>query len=80
MQIVFEDVTAETRRHDLMEAYAAHVVSGQEEERRHIAQEIHDGPVQALIHLCRQIDTVNSPADAPEHKSWPIFEPSSKKR
>jgi signal transduction histidine kinase len=63
MQIVFEDVTAETRRHDLMEAYAARVVSGQEEERRHIAQELHDGPVQTLIHLCRQIDTVESQTD-----------------
>ena len=62
MQIVLEDVTSETRRHDLMEAYAAHVVSGQEEERRHIAQEIHDGPVQALIHLCRQIDLASSRA------------------
>ncbi|MGD0393128.1 MAG: sensor histidine kinase, partial [Acidimicrobiales bacterium] len=60
MQIVFEDVTAETRRRDLMEAYAARVVAGQEEERRHIAQELHDGPVQTLIHLCRQIDSMES--------------------
>lgn len=63
MQVVFEDVTAETRRHDLMEAYAAQVVQGQEEERRHIAQELHDGPVQTLIHLCRQIDEVESQGD-----------------
>jgi signal transduction histidine kinase len=60
MQVVFEDVTAETRRHDLMEAYAARVVLGQEEERRHIAQELHDGPLQALIHLCRLIDAASS--------------------
>ena len=65
MQVVFEDVTVETRRHDRMEAYATMVMMGQEEERRHLAQELHDGPVQALVHLCRQIDSVESPTDAP---------------
>jgi signal transduction histidine kinase len=64
MQVVFEDVTAETRRHDRMEAYATQVVLGQEEERRHLAQELHDGPVQTLIHLCRQIDAVEASAGA----------------
>jgi two-component system sensor histidine kinase UhpB len=60
MQVIFEDVTAETRRHDLLEAYANQVVVGQEEERRHIAQELHDGPLQALVHLCRQIDVLDA--------------------
>ena len=65
MQVVFEDVTAETRRHDEMEAYASRVVLGQEEERRHLAQELHDGPVQTLIHLCRQLDSVEKSAELP---------------
>ncbi len=68
MQVVFEDVTVETRRHDRMEAYATMVMMGQEEERRHLAQELHDGPVQTLVHLCRQIDSVESPTDAPHEQ------------
>jgi len=77
MQVVFEDVTAETRRHDLMEAYAARVVLGQEEERRHIAQEIHDGPLQTLIHLCRQIDTVDASASTVSIEGNPSIAPTA---
>jgi signal transduction histidine kinase len=58
VQLVLHDVTIETLRQQWMEAYAARVLFAQEEERRHIAQELHDGPLQALVHLCRQIDTV----------------------
>ena len=72
MQVVFEDVTAETRRHDLMEAYAARVVLGQEEERRHLAQELHDGPLQSLIHLCRLIDELESKGGQ-GHRSAPAL-------
>ncbi len=58
VQVVFDNVTDETRRHERVEAYAVNVLHGQEEERRHIAQELHDGPLQSLVHLCRQIDQV----------------------
>jgi signal transduction histidine kinase len=72
MQVVFEDVTAETRRHDEIEAYASRVVLGQEEERRHLAQELHDGPVQTLIHLCRQLDAVERRTDLPSDSAGVI--------
>ena len=60
VQLVLHDVTIETLRQEWMEAYAARVLNAQEEERRHIAQELHDGPLQALVYLCRRIDEVRS--------------------
>jgi signal transduction histidine kinase len=59
MQVVFQDVTEERRQRELVETFAAHVILGQEEERQRISQELHDGPLQNLIHLCRQIDVVD---------------------
>lgn len=78
MQVVFEDVTAETKRHDSMEAFAGQVVLGQEEERRHLAQELHDGPLQTLIHLCRQIDALaaSGPARVAPARVGPVADGS----
>ncbi len=76
LQVVFSDVTAETLRRQRTEAYAAYVLEGLEDERRHIAQELHDGPVQALIHLCRQIDAAgyDGPGTAPVGRARPAGE------
>lgn len=62
VQLVLHDVTIETLRQEWMEAYAARVLNAQEEERRHIAQELHDGPLQALVYLCRRIDEIRGSA------------------
>ncbi len=67
VQLVLHDVTTETLRQEWMEAYAARVLNAQEEERRHIAQELHDGPLQALVYLCRRIDEVGVAAAGDDH-------------
>ncbi len=71
VQLVLHDVTIETLRQEWMEAYAARVLNAQEEERRHIAQELHDGPLQALVYLCRRIDEIGSRA-AGEENARPV--------
>ncbi len=51
-QLVFQDVTEEQRER----AFAAMLINTQEEERRRIAREIHDEPLQALIQLSRKAE------------------------
>jgi signal transduction histidine kinase len=62
LQVILRDVTKERSRQEGLKAYAAHVIRGQEEERKRIAQELHDDAVQVLILLCRRLDTVESAA------------------
>ncbi len=53
-QIVFQDVTQESRER----AFAAMLITAQEEERMRIAREIHDEPLQTLIHLSRKAELI----------------------
>ena len=55
-QLVFQDLTEEYRERAAVRLYAARLLAAQEEERRHIAHEIHDDPLQRLIHLARRMD------------------------
>ncbi|MCL5947822.1 MAG: histidine kinase [Actinobacteria bacterium] len=66
LQVVFQDVTEEIQRQRQTEAYAEHVMRAQEEERRRIARELHDEPVQSLVHLCHRIDAAMEVAGLPE--------------
>lgn len=63
-QVVLEDVTEEYRSELEARAWAMEVLQAQEDERRRIAREIHDDPLQRLLQLARRIEVLEAPIDA----------------
>jgi len=59
VQIVLVDVTDEERRAGEQRAYAAHLVTVQEDERRRLAADLHDDPVQTLTYLVRMLEVLS---------------------
>ena len=64
-QILLIDVTASAEREQGLESITRHTISTREEERRRISRELHDGPLQSLIALWRDIDSMTPRADDP---------------
>lgn len=58
-QVMFRDVTLQHEREQGLEGYARHAIAAREEERRRLAQELHDGPVQSLMLLARMLDVLD---------------------
>jgi len=56
IQIVLVDVTEEEHRTREQRAYAAHLVTVQEDERRRLARDLHDDPLQTLTYLVRMLE------------------------
>ncbi len=57
-QILLQDVTAERRAWRDVQAYAAALLGAHEEERSRLARELHDDPLQSLVHVARRLELV----------------------
>jgi PAS domain S-box-containing protein len=58
IQTLLHDVTAQHRRQTQLRTYAGRILQAQEEERRRIAQELHDEALQRVVVLCRQLHEI----------------------
>lgn len=56
VQVVLIDVTEEQRRAQEQRAYAGHLLAVQEDERMHLAHDLHDDPLQTLTYLVRTLE------------------------
>jgi len=57
--VVLAEAIEEERRAREQRAYASHLVTVQEDERRTLAQDLHDDPVQTLTYLVRMLESLS---------------------
>ncbi len=69
VQALLRDVTEQHRKQRELQTYARHILRAQEDERRRIAQELHDDVLQSLIILLRRLNALEdaSPPQAQLH-------------
>lgn len=57
-QVIFVDETDDRRHRDRLAEYSARMIQTQEEERKRVSREIHDGTLQSLILLSRKVEAI----------------------
>lgn len=65
IELMLPDVTLQYERQRDLEAYARGILAAREEEQRRIGRELHDGPLQSLVLVCRKLDSIEDTAGSP---------------
>jgi signal transduction histidine kinase len=77
VQIVLTNVTEQHRRREEQQAFAGRLLAVQEEQRRRVAHELHDDPLQSLIFLTRELDDLGDDPELPTRLAGKVLRDSA---
>jgi signal transduction histidine kinase len=73
-QLNFEDVTEERSEERRSRQFAMQIVQVDEDQRRRLARELHDEPLQLFLHLARRLDALSLASGVPDEVAAGLVE------